>query len=173
MAGLSARPPRWRDSVLGGHRLRAACVTELPAPAAEALRADIAARLERIHFRRDPEAEQRAAGAWVLRRGSAIGDTLLTSTGLGLLVGSKIGPLSYRGIAVLEVASATEGAARLVSSLVTGDDLGPEFAAAVDAAVDAAASARVSVSGPGWMRAVDVPAESFGFPKTAWAAGIR
>jgi hypothetical protein len=173
MIGLSARPPRWRDSVLGGHRLRAACVLELPAPAAEVLRADMAARLGRIHFRRDPEAEQRAAGAWVLRRGSAVGDTLLTGTGLGLLVGSKIGPLSYRGIAVVEVTSTTAGTERLVSSLVTGDDLGPEFAAAVDAAADAAVAAGAGVTGPGWMRPVDVPPESFGYPKTAWAARIR
>jgi hypothetical protein len=158
---------------MGGHRLRAACVLELPTPAAPALRADIAARLERIHFRRDADCERKAAGAWVLRRGSAVGDTVLTGTGLGLLVGSKLGPLSYRGIAVLEVTSSTAGTGRLVASLVTGDGLGPEFAAAVDAAVDATASAGVSVSGPGWMRAVDVPAESFGYPKTAWAADIR
>jgi hypothetical protein len=163
---LSARPARWRDSVLGGHRLRAACVLEVTAPGAEALRSDVAARLEQIHFRRDGYGEQAAAGAWVLRRGTVFGDILLTGTGLGLIVGTKLGPLSYRGIVIIEVILRAEGTERLVASLVTGDELGPEFAEAVDMAVEAAVDAGVGVTGPGWMRAVDVPAESLGHPKT-------
>lgn len=165
------RPPRWRESALGGHRLRAACVVDVPAVLADDLRIDIAQRLERRRFRRDPRAETAARGAWVLRRGTAAADALLTGTGLGLIA-TRIGPLSYRGVVVLEARSAGESS-RVIASLLTGHELAPEFAAVVDEAIDAVVRTGARVGGPGWMRPVDLPADSLSLPRAAEDVGIR
>jgi hypothetical protein len=155
----------WRESPVGGHGVAAGCVLTVHGDAA-AFVSDVVAGLRGAHFRED---EAPAAGVHVLRRGSLVADTLLTGTGLAALA-SRLGPLSLRATVVVESLAQQDGAVRVVLAMVAGDALAPEIAAAVDPVI-----ARYGdiVTGPGWMRAVDVPTESRAHPRTAQQSGVR
>lgn len=158
----ASRIPEWAATAVGGHDVRATCVLELPAEAAERLVQAVGEGLARIGFTPLPLPE--AAGDVVaLQRGSRFGDLVLDGTSLGL---RRIGPLTYRGVVLLERTPSAQGQ-RVVLSLVIGATVAPDFARVVDAAVTALAEAGIPAEGPGWMRAVDVPEDSVGNPATA------
>jgi hypothetical protein len=162
------RPVPWRESPVGGHGVRAACVVESEPADAAVLVTGILDGLARAGF----AAQDAPAGVTVLRRGSRVADTLLTGSGLAALT-KRLGPLSLHAIVVVERVSAGAGRERVTAAMVAGDALAPEIAATVDAAIDRAVADGADVEGPGWMRAVDLPADSLGNPRTAADAGIR
>lgn len=165
MSGAALLP--WRDSPVGGHGVPAGLVVALSAADAPGFVSRLVAELVEAHFRED--ASPAGTDVKVLRRGTVVGDTLMTGAGLALL-GSKLGPLSLRAIVVVEAVAQADGAVRVVAAMVAGDALAPEVARAVDTAL---ADVPGDVSGPGWMRAVDVPADSLAHPREARRRGIR
>jgi hypothetical protein len=166
MSGAALLP--WRDSPVGGHGVPAGLVVALSAADAPGFVARVVAELADAHFREEaPPAG--TTNVRVLRRGTVVGDTLMTGAGLALL-GSKLGPLSLRAIVVVEAVAQADDSVRVVAAMVAGDALAPEVARAVDAAL---ADVPGDVSGPGWMRAVDVPADSLAHPREARRRGIR
>lgn len=167
-------PPRWSESAVGGHKIRVACTVDSDDAGARMLRDEVVAELEARHFRRDTTPLS-ADGTVVLRRGTHVGDVLLGGSGLELVT-SRLGPLSLRGVVVVTAGTAAPdapGAAQVIVSLVAGDGLAPEVAAAVDDAVDVLSARGVPVGGAGWTRAIDLPAASLAHPAAAAAAGIH
>ena len=133
--------------------------------------------LRRAHLRAAPERAARAnPGATgetlsVYQRGSVIADTLFSGTGLSLLT-TRVGPLSMKAVVVLTTRTADD-VCRVIVSMVVGGEVAPEIAREVDAAIDALVAHGIVVEGPGWARAVDVPRDSLGHPRTAREHGIR
>lgn len=162
----AAAPRRWRESAVGGRKVRVACVVAVGAVHGPAVTEAFVRGLEGVGFVADRETLR---GAVVLRRGGRVGDTLLTATGIAALT-SRLGPLSLRAVVV--VAARPDGDRVEVSAaMVAGDALAPEIADAIDAAIDECAAAGVEFSGVGWMRSVDLPRTAPGHPRTAAEAG--
>ena len=163
----------WCDSVVGvSKHVRAGCVVEMPSEHAAGYVDLIVAGLHRIHFRSVPPPAEAAEQVRVFRRGSFWQSALLNGWGLSLF-NSKIGPLSVEATVVIERTTADNGRDRVIAAVVTHSELNREFAGVVDGAFRALTTAGVSVTGPGWMRADDVPATSLAHPKTSKRAGIR
>lgn len=167
MSAPRRTPPRWRETVVGGHKVRAACRFTVPADAADDGAAQVAAALQAQGFAR----LDGPGGALVLRRGSLVGDTLLNGTGLSLVT-SRLGPLSLQAVVVVH-AVAADADAEITASMVVGDELAPTVADAVDAVIDDLAARGIPVGGPGWTRSVDLPRASLGHPDTAREHGLR
>ncbi|QEW00723.1 hypothetical protein F6J84_11850 [Microbacterium caowuchunii] len=170
MTRATVRP--WQESVVGGHGVPAGCVVRVPAASAADYVAAVAAGLTDTGFQPGPVPAGTAAQVRLLRRGSLIGDTLLTGTGLAALR-SRIGPLSLRASVVIEQRPEEDGSVRIITAMIAGDALAAEVAAAVDAATAGLSRTGVPVEGPGWMRAVDVPEDSLANPRTAQSRGMR
>lgn len=166
-AAGSRTPPRWRETLVGSHKIRAACrVVVAPDVAPQAI-AEItdALRAEGFALAEAPE------GVVVLRRGSVVGDTLLNGTGLSLIT-KRLGPLSVQAIVVVQAAPSAQDA-EVTASMVVGDELAPVIADAVDAVIDRLLARGIRVEGPGWTRSVDLPRENIGHPETAREHGLR
>jgi len=167
MSAAARAVPLWRESLVGGHKIRAACRFTVPPSESTAGIVAVGELLGRAGFTRADAPD----GVIVLRRGSAVGDTILNGTGLSLLT-SRLGPLSLEAVVVVE-ATPRDDLTEIVVSMVLGDELAPTVAEAVDAVIDGLVARGVAVVGAGWGRAVDLPAESLGNPKTAREHGLR
>lgn len=164
---MTRTPPRWRDTPVGGHKVRCACRFTVPLAASDESVRRIADALRHEGFERAPGPND----VIVLRRGSAVGDTLLNATGLSLMT-SRLGPLSLQAVFVVDVTTVDEHT-EIVVSLVVGDELAPTVADTVDAVIDELIASGIPVSGPGWTRSVDLPRESLGHPDTARERRLR
>lgn len=166
MTAAPRNPPRWRDSLFGAHKIRAACRFVVAPDIALRAIADVAdaLRAEGFALAEAPES------VVVLRRGSVIGDTILNGTGLTLIT-KRIGPLSVKAIVVVHAAPSGEDA-EVTASMLAGDELAPVITDAVDAVIDRLIARGIPVDGPGWTRSVDLPRQNIGHPKTAREHGL-
>jgi hypothetical protein len=171
------RPLRAPETSAGRHRIALSCTVHVPQGVQDAVLLAFEQALQRAHLRAAPEraahANPGATGETlsVYERGSFIADTLFNGTGLSLLT-TRVGPLSMQAVVVLTT-RAVNDLSRVIVSMVVGGEVAPEIAREVDAAIDDLVARGIVVEGPGWARAVDVPRESLGHPKTAREHGIR
>ncbi|WP_295824513.1 hypothetical protein [uncultured Microbacterium sp.] len=171
------RPPRAPETRAGRHRIPLSCTVHVPHDVEDAALHAFDEALQRAHLRAAPAREARAnPGATgetlrVYSRGSFLADTFFNGTGLSLLT-TRVGPLSMQAVVVLTTRTVND-LSRVIVSMVVGGEVAPEIAREMDAAIDGLVARGVVVEGPGWARAVDVPRESLGHPRTAREHGIR
>ncbi|WP_136587101.1 hypothetical protein [Microbacterium hydrothermale] len=166
MTAALRTPPRWGETLVGSHKIRAACRFVIaPEVAAQAV-ADVSDALRAEGF--DPA--EAPEGVVVLRRGNLIGDTILNGTGLTLIT-KRLGPLSVKAIVVIHAAPSAQDA-EVTVSMLAGNELAPVIAEAVDAVIDRLLARGIPVAGPGWTRSVDLPRENIGHPRTAREHGL-